>query len=157
MQSNSYEQSISSSDESVLFCYTCEVNEQSYYRVSIKGVVIDNEGRYLLSLEDNGKWELLGGGLEHEEDPKECLKREVREETGLAVTSISENPIHFITSQRENADTYIANVIYEITLENLDFTPSDECQELRFVKPEDMNALDLFPNVKKFAEVLLTK
>lgn len=133
------------------------MNEPAYYRVSVKGVVIDEQGRYLLSLEDNGKWELLGGGLDHDEDPQECLRREIKEETGLTVTSLSERPIHFITCQRENADTYIANVIYEITLENLDFIPSDECQELRFVKPEDMTRLPLFPNVQKLAEVLGSK
>jgi 8-oxo-dGTP pyrophosphatase MutT (NUDIX family) len=133
------------------------MNEQSYYRVSVKGVVIDEQGRYLLSLEDNGKWELLGGGLDHGEDPRQCLEREIKEETGLVITSISENPIHFITAKRENADTYIANVIYEITLKDLDFTPSDECQELRFVKPEDMASLDLFSNVRKLAEVLVNQ
>lgn len=123
--------------------------------MSVKGIVID-DGRILLSLEDNGKWELLGGGLDHNEDPIEGLKREIFEETGLTTTYISPNPKYFITSPRvgTTTTTYIANVIYEIKLENLDFTASDECQELRFFSLEEMKQVELFPNVQKLLELL---
>jgi len=50
-------------------------------------------------------------------------------------------------------DTYVANVIYEIKLQDLNFTPSDECQELRFFTVEEAKREDLFPNVKKFLTV----
>lgn len=141
-------------------CITCgllvDMNEQNYYRVSIKGIAIDTDGRVLLTREDNNKWELLGGGLDHGEDPKECLVREIKEETGLTVTSISDAPIYFLTCPRLGHDSFVANVIYQITLENLDFTPSDECQELRFVSVDEMKTLDLFPNVQKLSELLIS-
>lgn len=130
------------------------MNQQNFYRVSIKGIVIDDEGRVLLSKEDSGMWEMLGGGLDHGEDPTTCLRREIREETGLTVTYISESPRYFITAPRLNADTYIANVIYEINLQDLNFTPSDECQELRFFTPSEMREVELFPNVKQLLELL---
>jgi 8-oxo-dGTP diphosphatase len=59
-----------------------------------------------------------------------------------------------VTCRRENADTYIANVIYEIKLQDLDFTPSDECQELRFFTLDEMNQVKLFPNVQQLLELL---
>lgn len=130
------------------------MNAQNYYRVSVKGIIIDDEGRILLSLEDNGKWEMLGGGLDHDEDPIVCLKREIAEETGLVVTHVSPSPKYFVTCRRENADTYIANVIYEIKLQDLNFTPSDECQELRFFTTEEMRQVKLFPNVQQLLELL---
>jgi 8-oxo-dGTP diphosphatase len=130
------------------------MNNQNYYRVSIKGIVVDDRNRILLSLEDNGTWEMLGGGLDHEEDPIACLKREIAEETGLVVTYVSPSPKYFVTCKRTNADTYIANVIYEIKLKDLHFTPSDECQELRFFSIEEMRQVELFPNVKKLLELL---
>lgn len=114
-----------------------QMNRQGYYRVSIKGVAIDETGRFLLSKEDNGKWELLGGGLDHNENPIDCLRREIYEETGLEVTYISPSPKYFTTSPRIEGDTYIANVIYEIKLNNLNFTPSDECVELRYFNLEE--------------------
>lgn len=129
--------------------------EPCYYRISVKGIVIDDDGRVLLSREDNGMWELLGGGLEHEEDPIDGLRREIREETGLEVTSVSPTPKYFITVKRRNKDSYMANVIYEIKLKDLAFTASDECQELRFFSPEEMSQVELFPNVEKLRQLLL--
>lgn len=130
------------------------MTEQNYYRISIKGIVIDDDDKILLSLEDNGKWEMLGGGLDHDEDPLDCLRREINEETGLEVTWVSDQPKYFITSMRSTGDSYIANVIYEIKLNNYNFTPSDECQELRFFSAEELHQVELFPNVQKLLEVL---
>ena len=131
------------------------MQEQCYYRISIKGIVIDDDGRVLLTREDNGAWEMLGGGLDHGEDPIDGLKREIREETGLTVTSVSDAPKYFIAWRKENG-AYAANVVYEIKLAGLDFTPSEECQELRFFSPEEMTQVTLFANVQKLYE-LLTK
>lgn len=129
------------------------MNEQNYFRVSVKGIVVDESGRFLLSREDNDKWELLGGGLEHEEDPITALRREVQEETGIEVTYVSPTPKYFITSERLGHDTYIANVIYEIKLKNLDFKPSDECVELKFFNIEEAKKVPLFPNGVNFLKV----
>ena len=132
------------------------MDEQCYYRISIKGIVIDEEGRILLSREDNGKWEMLGGGLDHNEDPIDCLRREINEETGLEITYVSPTPKYFVTSPRVGSKmtTYMANVIYEIRLKNLDFIASDECQELRFFSIADMQKVELFPNVQNLLAVL---
>ncbi len=131
-------------------------NEACYYRISVKGIARDDKGRILLAREDNGMWEMLGGGLEHGEDPIAGLRREVLEETGLEISHVSASPKYFLTSRRRGKDTYMANIIYEIELFSFDFTASDECQELRFFSLEDMTKVELFPNVQKLYE-LLTK
>lgn len=133
--------------------YTRIMTDECYYRVSIKGIAVDETGRFLLAKEDNGKWELLGGGLDHGEDPIVGLKREIKEETGLEVTHVSSSPRYFITARRLGHDTFTANVIYEIKLKDINFTASDECQELRFFNIEEANKEDLFPNVKEFLKV----
>ncbi|HVX23755.1 MAG TPA: NUDIX hydrolase [Candidatus Saccharimonadales bacterium] len=129
------------------------MDAQCYYRISVKGIAIDETGRFLLSREDDGFWDLLGGGLDHEEDPIAGLRREIQEETGLKVTEISPAPKYFVTGKRYAHNTYIANVIYEIKLESLDFTPSEECQELRFFTVAEAQEIDVFPTVKKFLAV----
>lgn len=133
-------------------------NEPCFYRVSVKGIVIDDAGRMLLTREDNGMWELLGGGLDHGEDPIDGLIREIREETGLTVTSISDVPAFFVTAKRRDGANYLANVIYQIELADLDFTPSEECQELRFFSLQEMGDLvaggKAFSNIEKLYEVL---
>lgn len=131
------------------------MDKQCYYRVGIKGIVIDEQNRILLTKEDNGKWEMLGGGLEHGEDPIDCLRREIKEEAGLEVTYISPSPKYFLTAARIGTTPgYVANIIYEIRLKDLDFIPSDECLELKFFTLEDMEKVDLFPNVQKLLTIL---
>jgi 8-oxo-dGTP diphosphatase len=129
------------------------MNEPCYYRVSIKGLVVDETGRFLLTKEDTGEWELLGGGLDHNEDPIEGLRREIHEEAGLKVTWVSSTPKYFLTVKRRSSDRFIANVIYEITLKDLNFVPSDECQELKFFTVEEARKERLLPNVQRFVEL----
>ncbi|HEX8182425.1 MAG TPA: NUDIX hydrolase [Candidatus Saccharimonadales bacterium] len=133
------------------------MNEQAFYRVSVKGVAFDAEGRLLLAREDNDIWEMLGGGLDHGEDPRACLVREIQEETGIKVLNVSENPIGFVTVPKANGSHQIANVIYEVILDNLDFVPSDECQELRYFSLDEAAKINAFPNVTKFLGILASR
>jgi 8-oxo-dGTP pyrophosphatase MutT (NUDIX family) len=52
--------------------------------LSIKGVLI-HDGRVLLLLNERGEWDLPGGRPDPHEDHRAALRREVLEETGLAV------------------------------------------------------------------------
>ena len=130
------------------------MNEPCVYRVSVKGIVIDQEGRVLLAREKDGSWDMLGGGLDHGEDPRACLAREVQEEAGLIVTNVSEAPLHFLTAPNTDDTIFVANVIYGMTLRNMEFTPSEECQELRFVSKEEAQSLQLLPNVQQLFTLL---
>lgn len=129
------------------------MNDKNHYRVSIKGIALDETGRFLLTKEDNGQWELLGGGLDHNENPKDCLMREIKEETGLEITWISAAPKYFVTAPKVGREGYVANVIYEIKLKDLNFTPSDECVELRFFNKEEAEKENLFPQVEEFIKI----
>ena len=133
------------------------MNEPCFYRVSVKGIVIDEQGRILLARESDGMWDMLGGGLDHGENPIACLKREIHEETGLTVTKVWPEPKYFVTAHKVTNNIYIANVVYQIELENLDFTPSDECEELRFFSAQEMSELQLPPNMQKLHEILVSK
>lgn len=54
--------------------------------MSVAGVIVDDEGRTLLTQHrDNGRWEPPGGVLERGETIPEALQREVLEETGLTI------------------------------------------------------------------------
>src|SRR5581483_8166347 len=129
------------------------MNEPCYYRVSVKALIIDDTGKFLLAREHDGTWDMLGGGLDHHEDPVTALKREITEETGLVIASISPSPRYFVTAERPDKGVFIANVFYEATVQNLDFTPSEECEELRYFSVQEAQAVKTLPNVIKFLDI----
>ncbi len=121
----------------------------SFFRVTVKGLCY-KDGKVLLLKESeklSNKWEMPGGGLDFGEDIIACLKREIKEETGLVVTQVSKQPVYIWTWRFENSrhmDWYYSLVLaYRIELENLDFTPSDECVEMRFFSKEGLQDAEL--------------
>ena len=105
-----------------------------YYRVSVKALILnDTRNAFLICKKDSGKWELPGGGLEWDADIKSELVREIREEMDLTTTWIADQPSYFFTFAFDHDKLRGANVIYETEVANLDFTPSEECQEIAFV------------------------
>ncbi len=123
-----------------------------FYRISIKALILDDQKRFLLVQEDNGKWELPGGGLNFDESPQECIIREIKEEMGLQVTYVATQPAYFLTSDHSKGFR-LANVLYETRVENVNFTPSEECVALRFFTAEEALRENVFSNVREFAEM----
>ena len=123
-----------------------------FYRVSVKALILNEEKQFLLAKEENGFWELLGGGLDFDEDPVVGLKREVFEETGLEITFVNNRPSYFITDKNRHG-IWIANVIYEATVKDLEFKASDECVELGYFGKESVEGINALTNVLKFAEL----
>lgn len=126
---------------------------QCFYRISIKALVLnENKDKFLVVKEETGKWELPGGGLEWGANIIEDLKREILEEMGLQVKNVLDNPSYFLTFKDKN-NVWKANVLYRTELENIDFTPSEECVEIQFVNKYDVEDMELLPNVEKFLEM----
>jgi 8-oxo-dGTP diphosphatase len=56
------------------------------HSVSAGGAVVRDDGRMLaIKRADNGEWVLPGGIVELDEDPRDTVRREVLEETGVTV------------------------------------------------------------------------
>ncbi len=138
-----------------IIVYVMETIPQRFYRVSVKALIL-NEARdsFLICQEDNGKWELPGGGLEWGEDVKTCITRELQEEMGLATTWVADRPSYFFTFNFESSAGYGANVLYETTIEDTHFTPSSECVQIAFVNRETVgNDKKLFSAVQQLLPV----
>ncbi len=127
---------------------------KSFYRVSIKGLILsEDRKKFVVALEKSGYWELPGGGMDFPETPENCLRREIREEMGLIVTNISKQPVHVLVGENLNG-TRSMNIVYEIELKDLNFTPSDECLEIRFISPDEIDSINAFRNVRELADFL---
>lgn len=128
-----------------------------FYRVSIKGLILDEtRKKFAIILEDNGLWELPGGGMDFGETPEECLKRELREEMGLTVASVQTMPSYYLIGKNMR-DRWTLNLIFEIEVKDLNFTPSDECREMRFIAPEEAESVNAFRTVTELAALLSEK
>ncbi len=123
-----------------------------FYRVSVKALILDEQKRFLLSLVEKGTWELPGGGLDFGEEPHEGLKRELNEEMGLEVISIEDQPSYVVTAFVAKQNIWKANVVYQTTVKNLNFRPSDECVKLRFFTKKEALKEKLNLGVKKFVK-----
>ncbi|MBD8489047.1 NUDIX hydrolase [Echinicola sp. CAU 1574] len=126
---------------------------ECFYRISVKALITDETGRFLLIKEDNGLWDLPGGGLDHGENPQEGIRREMMEEMGLEPSTIAEEPEFFFTCINPKGQ-YIANVVYRATLPHLDFVPSSECVEAQFFGLDDnFDKGNMYPNIPVFVEL----
>lgn len=124
-----------------------------FYRVSVKGLILnESRNKFLIGKDEAGFWELPGGGLEWGATPQEDLAREIKEEMNLEVAKIASRPSYFLTGrQTVNPDVRIANIVYECEVVDLDFTPTRECLEIQFVNKEDITDLEVSDGVMKLA------
>lgn len=126
----------------------------NFYRVSIKALIMDeSRTKFLVIREDNGWWELPGGGLDWGEGPEACLKREIKEEMGLDVTAVGSFPSYYLLGKNMK-DQWTLNLVLETRLRNLDFTPSAECQEMKFIAPGEVGSINAFRTVTELAAML---
>jgi 8-oxo-dGTP diphosphatase len=125
---------------------------QNYYRVSVKGIEIKNH-KILLVQEEDGHWELPGGGLDHGEEIHDGLRREVKEEMGVGVKSISQFPIIALSMWfRGNPRVIIG---YKIKLNSYKIRKSEECVKVQFFTKKEIQKLNLLhPSLLKLTELL---
>lgn len=89
-----------------------EAGDHIYRRPSARGIIFDDCGRIALVYSQTEKYyKFPGGGIHEDEDKKEALIREVREETGLIV--IPESIEEFGSVLRRQKSNHSPNTIFE--------------------------------------------
>ncbi len=127
---------------------------ECFYRVSVKALILnDTRDKFLICEKESGVWELPGGGLDWGTTPQEDLPREISEEMRLQTTWVADNPSYFIIDQTIHRKQWVVNVVYETEIENLDFTSSDECVNIKFVNKEAVESMNVFPATKQLIEM----
>ena len=66
---------------------------------------------------------------------------------------VAMHPSYFLADLSGLPEKPRANVVYEVRVGSLEFAPSDECVEIRFVSPQEAQELDLFENVRLFTKL----
>lgn len=128
--------------------------QNCFYRISAKALIWNEmRDKFLITEEDNGIWELPGGGIDWGESPQDSIIREIKEEMGLEVTSVKNIPAFFLTFKNLQG-AWRSNIIYETEVSHLNFTPSSECVAIKFVSPVEVLQMKTFPNVQLLADHL---
>ena len=118
---------------------------------------IEKDGSYLMlhrikkvNDENHDKWIGVGGKFEYGEAPEECMLREVREETGLTLTSWRMRGVITFVS-----DEWGCEYMFLFTADKWSGELSD-CDEgtLEWVRKEDVPSLPIWEGDKLFFELL---
>jgi 8-oxo-dGTP diphosphatase len=111
-------------------------SQDARHSVSVAGVIIDDHGRALLiQRRDNYRWEPPGGVLEPGETIHDCLRREVREETGLDVEPVA------LTGVYKNMTRAIIALVFRCTITGGDLATTDEVAAFRWATGADLAEL----------------
>lgn len=118
---------------------------------------LEREGQVLMLFRDKkkndgnrGKWIGVGGKLKESESPDECLLREVKEETGLTLTSYALRGIVTFVS-----DLWETEQMYLFTADGFTGTLT-ECEEgtLAWKKKEELPDLPMWEGDRLFLDLL---
>ena len=124
------------------------------YRVATKAVVVDND-KLLLVKEEQGWYGLPGGGVEHGQDLRESLVREIKEELGydLSLASIPLYPS--IVSNSGVIDGIPRLTIgYRVAFDDTDFPLPSELDHA-WTTANELKTIYLAPNIEPFREELI--
>ena len=128
------------------------------FRVSLKAVVINDEGGVLI-VKETGRdwWDLPGGGLDHGESIEEALIRELHEEVGfsgsLTFIPIDVGEPHIL----KHLKLYQMRLTFLVKTSNFNFTPGVDGDEVKFIDPIEFKESDSWPeqSIYKYSQLAL--
>jgi 8-oxo-dGTP diphosphatase len=126
------------------------------YRISIKCLIRNHEGNILV-VKESGRpyWDLPGGGMDHGEDIKAAIARELNEEVGLE----SDFEYHIIAVEDPaylpNAQVLQVRLIFSVSPSILPSRPGEEGDELLYIDPKTVEGSSHQPEKRVYQYSLL--
>ena len=131
---------------------TDNVND-NFFQISVKGLCFNEDNKIMMLLDEDGYWEPFGGRIQKGENMIDALKRECLEETGLKCTILDERPlITYSTIDQDGLPR--AMVYYKVSVDSLDFKPSDECVDIKFFTKDEIKNLNVVSQIKSLPDFL---
>ena len=128
----------------------------------IAALIVDEEGKVLVGKhphnEDKpfpGRWDMPAGKLKDNESFEDCLKREVKEETGFDIDSFEIHVVHhnFGKNLPEMNDIPSVGVCYRVKTSG-EFKP-DELEDMYFADKDELKTMEFTPWTKYFLKEFL--
>ena len=131
----------------------------------VVGRIVDENGRVLLGRQPNlphkpypGLWDMPGGKLDPGDDSIEaCIRREIKEETGLEVVQCAIRGTFHHAGDRIRPDCRSAipglGICFDLRVSG-DLVPN-EMEDMHWVKPDELRELVKNPGLTPWAEYFL--
>jgi 8-oxo-dGTP pyrophosphatase MutT (NUDIX family) len=111
------------------------------YRISLKCLVRNERGEVLV-VKESGRswWDLPGGGMDHGEDLRTTIAREMKEEVNMEgdfdykIIDVDE-PAHL-----DMHNFWQLRLIFEVIPRNMTFAPGDDGDEVAFMSASDFKS-----------------
>lgn len=114
----------------------------TFYRVTVKALIFDEEERLLVCVNDEGGYELPGGGLEYGEDLIDCLRRELAEELGATLADVGQ-VVCVYNMRSPYRDVPVVRIAVRAAIAPAELCPGDSIVDCKYVSREEFVALDL--------------
>ena len=123
--------------------------------------LVERDGMLLLEKRsDCGRWGFVGGAIEVDESLEDGLRREVLEETGLVVTgeelfAVFPGPSRVVRYPDGNV-LRLMSFVYKTRVEDFEtLRRSNESEELRFFRREELSELDVIETSRPVLDAYL--
>jgi 8-oxo-dGTP diphosphatase len=111
------------------------------FRISLKALIYDNDGRILVTREHGLDWHLPGGGLDYGETIEEGFKRELFEEVGYD-GELTYQIIGADTMWMYNLEVNLMWIVAVVKPANNHFSIGVDGGDVRFIDHEELATLD---------------
>lgn len=120
------------------------MHPNTFYRVSVKALIRNEQGHVLVLKENQNTWSLPGGGLDHGEDPKLGILRELKEELGVNTAQV--NDIVTVKSfYLEAKSAWLLWIVYDIEISAGNFVFGEGVTDARYMDASELeHSEDIF-------------
>lgn len=122
--------------------------------IQVAAGLILREGRYLIAQRKagvhlGGLWEFPGGKCEPGESLEDCLRRELREELGIEITT----PVPFHVIRHEYPDKTVELHFFSCSI-RAGLAQALDCESFRWVAPEELTKFEFPPADRPLIQAL---
>jgi 8-oxo-dGTP diphosphatase len=123
-------------------CPACGFVEYANPAPTACAVCLDDEGRILLARRAgevfHGAWDLPGGFVDVDEHPLDCIRRELREETGLDVEPLEFVGVWMDRYSEDESGRSTLNLYWTARVVGGEAEAADDVSELRWFAPHEL-------------------
>ncbi|HSX07107.1 MAG TPA: NUDIX hydrolase [Candidatus Saccharimonadia bacterium] len=125
--------------------------DDSLYRVAVRALIVSSNKMLAVKEFDGGDWWAIpGGGVDYGESLKECLLREIREEIGVASSSVSSDfqILHYTIGKIVNGIPRM-NVFFKVSVPEEEIVKTDQVEAWGWFTKGEFMDLGMNPSYDK--------